>query len=132
MLRDGTDVALLTYGALVREAVDAVDRLSAAGVSTRLIDMRTLAPIDRQMILAAADETRLVVTLEDHIGTGGLATIVAEVLVAARFAAHLLPISLGAGWFRAGLLPDVLRSTGFTGAQVAAQVLQQLSHITSL
>jgi transketolase len=132
VLRDGADVALLTYGALLREAVDAVDQLAAAGVSTRLVDMRALSPIDRAAILAAADETRLVVTLEDHIGTGGLATIVAETLMAARFAAHVLPLSLGSGWFRPALLPDVLRSSGFTGEQIAGRVLQQLAHLTSL
>src|SRR5262249_3026003 len=76
-LTEGSDVAILTYGCLTRECYQAVELLEDDGIDARLVNMRTLQPIDESAILEAARETSLVVTVEDHFLTGGLATIVA-------------------------------------------------------
>src|SRR5262249_22453028 len=78
VVRRGTDVASLTGGCLPGECYGAARRLADAGIATRLLNMRTLKPIDEAAIVRAARETSLVVTVEDHFAIGGLATIVAE------------------------------------------------------
>lgn len=122
VITPGRDIAILSYGAMLREAFDAAVVLEAAGLSVSLIDVRSLEPVDEEAILDAAIATKMLVTIEDHIATGGLATIVAERLVAHGATAHLLPINLGRAWFTPGLLPDVLRAAGLASDQLATRI----------
>jgi transketolase len=126
LLSEGGDVTLLTYGFLLREALKAKDILEKAGVAVRLVNLRSLKPIDERALLRAARETKLVVTIEDHFVTGGLFTIVAEALTRARVACKVLPIALEERWFTPGRLDDVLRHEGFTGEAIAAKVQSAL------
>src|SRR5262249_57897633 len=71
VVTEGTDVALLTYGCLTPECYDPARRLADAGITTRLVNMRTLKPVDEAAILLAGHETSLVVTVEDHFAIGG-------------------------------------------------------------
>jgi len=123
VLAEGRDVALLTYGFLVREAEIARLALQAAGVSARLVNMRTLSPIDARAVLSAAAESRLVVTIEDHLLVGGLYSIVCELLVTHCERARVLPIALENRWFKPGMLADVLAFEGFAGKAIAERVL---------
>ena len=79
--RDGSDLTILTHGTTVAQALDAAEELETQGISTRVVDMFTLKPIDEDLILRCAEETggRFVV-LEDHLAYGGLATRIADVL----------------------------------------------------
>lgn len=122
----GQRVGLLTYGLLVREAERARVILAARGVPVRLLNLRTLRPIDEQAILAAARRCRMLVTIEDHFQIGGLYSIVAEVLVRHGVSCRLHPISLGERWFTPALLPDVLEHEGFSGPRLAARVAELL------
>lgn len=127
----GADVTILTYGLLFEQALIAIQILEAEGLSAGLINMRSLKPVDEQAILTAA-ASGTVVTLEDHFVTGGLYSIVAEVLLKYQATAKVLPIALNNRWFRAGLLPDVLQHEGFTGKQIAERILgYQTGHIQS-
>ncbi len=119
---EGSDVAILVHGFLLREVMRALPLLREQGLSVRVVNMRMLQPVDQEEILRGARETRLLVTVEDHFLTGGLATIVAEVLDRARTRAHHLPIALD-GWFTPGLLDPVLAAEGFTGPQIAEKIL---------
>ena len=127
ILASGSDTAILTYGFLVNEALKAAIILEAGGVAARVINLRTLNPIDEEMILAAARECRLIVTLEDHFQTGGLYSIVAEILLKARLTAHVLPISFNKRWFKPSLLADAVRAEGFAGDQIAERILSELA-----
>jgi transketolase len=124
---EGNDVALLTYGCLTRECYEAAERLADAGISARLLNMRTLSPVDEGAILEAARETTLIVTVEDHFRTGGLATIVAEVAAANHALLRLHPIGLSGRWFTPALFADVLESEGFLAAQLARRVVAALA-----
>jgi transketolase len=124
ILREGEDIAILTYGFLLREALKAADLLEAEGKTVSVLNMRTLQPVDERAILRAATECSLVVTLEDHFETGGLYTIVSEVLVKYKIAADVFPISLGMNWFRPALLTDVLDYEGFSGEKIANRILE--------
>jgi transketolase len=80
MLREGTDVTLIANGIMVSRALEAATMLSATGVSARVVNLATLAPLDRAAIVEAAEATGAVVTVEEHTVYGGLGGAVAEVL----------------------------------------------------
>jgi len=120
-IADGSDVTILVYGMLLKQAIQARDILQRQEVSVRLLNMRMLKPVDAEAILAAAD-TRLLVTLEDHFITGGLYAIVCELLVRHQIRRPVLPLALDQRWFKPALLDDVLAYEGFTGPDLADQI----------
>ncbi|NTW48394.1 MAG: transketolase [Chlorobiales bacterium] len=129
VLSTGNDIAILTYGFLLREAVEAKAVLESEGLSVRLVNLRMLKPIDEAAVLKAALETRLLVTLEDHFLTGGLFSIVAELLVQQPMKVNLLPFALKEKWFKPALLQDVLQHEGFTGKQIAERILAHVRDV---
>ena len=80
LLREGSDVTVVATGIMVNEAVMAAKTLEAEGISVRIIDMHTLKPIDEEILIQAAKETKGIVTAEEHNIIGGLGSAVAEVL----------------------------------------------------
>ncbi|TSJ40518.1 transketolase [Mucilaginibacter corticis] len=122
VISEGEDITILTYGLLFEQALIATEILRAEGLSVGLVNMRSLKPVDEQAILKAS-KSNLLVTLEDHFLTGGLYTIVAEVLLKNQQTATVLPIALNERWFRPALLPAVLAYEGFTGKQIAEKIL---------
>ncbi len=79
-LKSGTDVTVIATGLMVKEALEAYDLLAAEGVSARIVNMATIKPIDRDIIVKAAKETGAIVTAEEHSVIGGLGSAVAEVV----------------------------------------------------
>ena len=124
----GADVALLTYGFLLKEALAAKARLEADGLSVGLVNLRMLKPVDTEAILEATQGARVTLTIEDHFKVGGLYSIVAETLLAARATAKVVPVALDDRWFKPTLLGEVLRHEGFTGEQLAARARAALDH----
>ncbi|HVT57002.1 MAG TPA: transketolase C-terminal domain-containing protein [Thermoanaerobaculia bacterium] len=122
----GRGVALLTYGFLLREVDRARALLEARGIPVELINLRSLKPLDEAAVLEAAARTRRLVAVEDHFQTGGLYSILAELLAHHAVACRLHSISLGERWFKPALLPDVLEHEGFTGPRIAERVLALL------
>ena len=118
----GKDVTLLVYGFLFGNALKSKALLEKEGLSVGLINMRCLKPVDEDVIAEAAAGSRRLVTIEDHLQTGGLYSIVAEVLLKRRMTADVLPISLGERWFRPGLLGQVLETEGFTPEKLAQKI----------
>lgn len=82
-LREGTDVAIIGCGVMVTRALEAADRLAAGGVSARVVNMASIAPLDEAAIRAAAD-LRAIVTVEEHSIRGGLGGAVAEAVAGYR------------------------------------------------
>jgi transketolase len=79
VIQEGTDVVLIGTGTVLSKTVEAAKLLEDAGISVRLIDMHTLKPIDRELVLKAAREVGKIVTVEEHFLAGGLGSIVAEI-----------------------------------------------------
>jgi transketolase len=130
VIQTGTDVTILTYGLLFEQAMIAVEILEAEGLSVGFVNMRSLKPVDEQAILNAAANSDLVVTLEDHFLTGGLYTIIAEILLKHQKTAKVLPFALNEKWFKPSLLPAVIENEGFSGKQIAEAILgYQTKHI---
>ncbi|NQU75561.1 MAG: transketolase [Planctomycetes bacterium] len=101
LVRDGSDVTLISTGGMLAEAVAAADQLAAGGLSARLLSMHTVKPLDKLAVLHAAEQTRAIVTVEEHSVIGGLGSAVAGLLAEAglpgiRFAMHALPDELRA------------------------------------
>jgi transketolase len=79
-VRDGSDVTIITCGVMLARTLQAAKELAADGISTRVINMSSLKPLDEEAILTAAQETGCIVTAEDHNILGGLGSAVAEVV----------------------------------------------------
>ena len=80
-LRDGSDLTIIANGTLTHRALSAAEALSKQGISARVLNMATVAPIDHDAIVAAARDTGAILTCEEHSVHGGLGSAVAEVVV---------------------------------------------------
>lgn len=86
-LREGSDITLIATGSQVHPSLAAADALQATGISARVVDMHTIHPLDTAEVVAAAQDTGAVLTVEEHNITGGLGSAVAETLADAGVAA---------------------------------------------
>jgi len=80
VVRDGSDVTVIACGLLVHKAMEAAEILKEKGISVRVVDMYSIKPIDKDLILKCAAETGAIVTAEEHNIYGGLGGAVSEVL----------------------------------------------------
>ena len=79
-LKDGNDVTIIATGLMVDEAMQAHELLKAEGINARVINMATIKPLDKEIVLKAAKETGTIVTAEEHSVIGGLGSAVSEVI----------------------------------------------------
>ena len=77
---DGKDATIIATGVTVSEAIKAGEILKEKGINVRVIDIHTIKPIDKDIIIKAAKETQKIITIEDHNIIGGLGSTVCEVL----------------------------------------------------
>lgn len=77
---NGTDASIIATGVTVQEALKAKENLEKEGINIRVIDMHTIKPIDKELIIKCAKETKKIITIEDHSIYGGLGSSVCEVL----------------------------------------------------
>lgn len=80
IVREGTDVTVIACGLLVHNAIEAAEELEKSGVSVRVVDMYSIKPIDKDLIVKCAEETGAIVCAEEHNIYGGLGGAVSEVL----------------------------------------------------
>ena len=79
-LREGNDVTIIATGMMVQKAIEASKQLETEGIKARVINMSTIKPIDREIIIKAAKETKGIVTAEEHSIIGGLGAMVSAVV----------------------------------------------------
>ncbi|UZP04951.1 transketolase family protein [Clostridium botulinum] len=79
-VRDGNDVTIIATGMMVQKAIEASKELETQGIKARVINISTIKPIDREIILKAAKETKGIVTAEEHSIIGGLGAMVSQVV----------------------------------------------------
>ncbi len=77
---DGTDASVFATGDVVGEAINAKNELEKQGINIRVIDVHTIKPIDEEMIIKCAKETKRLISIEDHSVIGGLGSAISEVL----------------------------------------------------
>lgn len=80
LLREGKDLTIVATGLCVNESLEAASRLEKDGIDARVINIHTIKPLDQELIIKAAKETRYVVTVEEHSVIGGLGSAVCECL----------------------------------------------------
>lgn len=77
---DGADVSIIACGTMVEPALNAQEQLKKEGVSARVVDMFTIKPLDRSLVMKCAQKTKAIITVEEHSVIGGLGSAVAETL----------------------------------------------------
>jgi len=80
-MKEGSDITIVACGRFVRTALDSAEKLMKEGISCRVINMHTIKPLDKEVLIKAASETGHIITIEEHSVHGGLGAAVAEVLV---------------------------------------------------
>ena len=125
-VRKGQDVNILVYGLLFNEAHDAVKILERKGVSCNLINLRSLKPIDKELIINSISNTNITVTIEDHFKTGGLFSIISEIVIEENLNIDLLPLNLGESWFQTGKLKDIIMHHKFSAEHIAEMIIKKL------
>lgn len=90
--REGTDVTLVTYGAMVQPSLEAADQLSKEGVEVEVIDLRTLLPFDKAAIFSSLERTSRVVVVQEDVKTLGVASEISAVIMEERFDALDAPV----------------------------------------
>src|SRR5215210_6814154 len=83
--REGTDITLLTYGAMVLPSLEAADRLAKEGVEVEVIDLRTLLPFDKEAIFRSLDKTSRVLVVHEDVKTLGLGAELSAVIMEEKF-----------------------------------------------
>ena len=124
-LRDGSDITVIATGLLVGEAVKAADALKDQGISVRVIDMHTIKPLDREIILKAAKETGKIVTAEEHNVIGGLGDAVASVL-SEECPTPLVKIGVNDEFGHSGPAVDLLKQFGLCASHIEEVVKKAL------
>jgi pyruvate/2-oxoglutarate/acetoin dehydrogenase E1 component len=90
--REGADITLLTYGAMVAPSLEAADRLSKDGVEVEVIDLRTLSPFDKQAILDSVEKTSRALVVHEDVRTLGIGAELSAVITEERFDALDAPV----------------------------------------
>jgi transketolase len=126
IISKGHDVTILTYGFMFEQSFLAKKILEKNGYSAGLINLRTLKPIDTKEIIRALQSSDLIVTVEDHFLTGGLYSIISEIITKEKIEANLLPVALQNKWFKPALINDILEYEKFTGAHIALNIIGSL------
>ncbi len=120
VMADGSDVTIFANGLLVSMALEAAGLLKADGISARVVNIHTIKPIDRELVIACAKETGAVVTAEEHNIIGGLGSAVCEVL-SESCPVPVLRVGVEDQFGRSGKVPPLLELYGLTPANIAAK-----------
>ncbi len=120
-LRDGTDITLVASGLMVNEALIAADLLKKDGIHARVINIHTIKPIDKDIIIKAAKETGKIVTIEEHSVIGGLGSAVSEV-VCENCPVPVFKIGMNDEFGQSGPALELLEHYGLTSASIVKKV----------
>jgi transketolase len=126
IISKGQDITIITYGFMFEESFLAKRILENNGYSVGLVNLRTLKPIDNKEIVKILQSSGLIVTVEDHFLTGGLYSILSEIITKERIETNLFPIAIQNKWFKPALLNDVLEYEKFSGAHIALNIISTL------
>ncbi|MDD4909586.1 MAG: transketolase family protein [Candidatus Omnitrophica bacterium] len=116
-LTEGSDIAIVACGIMVQEALKAGAALRKEGISCRVINMHTIKPIDADILIKAAKETKGIVVCEEHSVIGGLASAIDEV-VAENFPRKVLRIGVKHRFGQSGSPQDLLKEYNLTAEDI--------------
>jgi len=116
-LRDGKDITIVATGLMVSRALEAVKTLAEQGIDARLINIHTVKPIDRELIVKAAKETGKLITVEEHNVIGGLGDAVCGVL-SEEFPTPVIKIGVNDTYGHSGPAVDLLDEFGLNASHI--------------
>ena len=124
ILREGRDISVITTGNITHEVIKAVDEARNSGISVKLINMHTLKPIDKEIILESVSDTGAILTVEEHTIHGGLGSAVAEIILESndgpvRFKRLGLDSVFASGY---GSYQDVKEENGLAKEDIAREI----------
>ena len=128
VVREGTDLALIACGLEVGEALQAAARLEEDGISARVINMHTIKPLDRDLLIRSAADCGRVVTVEEHSIIGGLGSAVAETLAEA-YPAKLLRIGIRDRFGESGPAAELLHKYQLDAEGIYRQIRAWVSEL---
>lgn len=120
-LRDGSDVTIIATGLMVYEAIKAAEELKNDGISARVINIHTIKPLDKELVVKAAKETGLIVTAEEHSIIGGLGAAVCEA-VCEECPVKVVRIGVNDVFGHSGSAADLLKEFGLSSENIVATV----------
>jgi transketolase len=126
VLKEGTDATIIATGMMVQCAYEAANTLADDGLSIRVIDMHTIKPIDRELVLQAAQETGCIITSEEANILGGLGSAVAEV-VSEGCPVPVVRHGVNDEFGRSGKAQEVLDAYGLNAQGIAEKVRYALT-----
>lgn len=121
VVHEGDDVTVIACGIMLSPALEAARELAGQGVSVRVINMPTIKPIDRDLIIAAARETKGIVTAEEHSIIGGLGSAVAEV-VGESVPTKVLRVGVMDTFGESGKPDELLQKYGLTKEHIVSKI----------
>lgn len=125
-LKDGSDATIVATGLMVHEALDAAEKLAAEGISVRVIDIHTIKPIDKELLVKAAKETGAIVTAEEHNVIGGLGSAVCEVL-SENYPVPVLRIGTNDKFGTSGKPAELFKLYGLTADDIYNKVKEAIN-----
>ena len=127
LMWDGTDVTLVATGHEVWEALEAAHMLEHMGISARVINMHTIKPLDGDILNKAADETRMIFTIEEHQTAGGLGGAVTEFL-AEHHPIRVIRIGMEDRFGESGQASALMHKYGLDAAGIVNRVLEMVAN----
>ena len=118
---DGTDATVFATGVVVPEAIKAKEELEKQGINIRVVDIHTIKPIDKELIIKCAKETKKLVSIEDHNIIGGIGSAISEVLTE-EYPAKLIRMGMKDRFGKSGPAKELLRYFGLTSEDIIAVV----------
>lgn len=121
VLREGSDLTIVATGLCVSEALEAANKLKEDGVDAKVINIHTIKPLDEELIIAAAKETKKVVTVEEHSVIGGLGSAVCDVL-SAKAPTKVLKIGIQDTFGESGPAVELVKKYGLDAEGIYKQI----------
>ena len=119
---DGTDATVFATGVTVQEALKAQKELKNKGINIRVVDIHTIKPIDKDMIIKCAKETKKLISIEDHNIIGGLGSSISEVLTDEyennKFQAKLIRLGIKDTFGKSGNAKELMKYFGITAEEI--------------
>lgn len=122
-LRDGRDVGIISTGLMSERAIDAAAVLEQRGISVAVLHVPTIKPFDAETVAAFAASVGQVVTAENHVVVGGLASLVVETLFDAGISKKVTRIGLPDRYIECGAVPTLQQKYGLTVEAVVARIV---------
>lgn len=126
VLQKGTDTAIIACGEMVNPALNAAKMLEKENISVTVLDMYCVKPIDKEAVIEAAKNSRIVITVEEHSPFGGLGSMVSQI-VSSECPRHVINISLPDAPVITGTSQEVFDYYGMNGDGIAKTVKDALS-----